>query len=69
MIHIQKQSYDGYCVGVGVEHPGIVVSADSDEELIRRFREAIPSYKRALEEFGVTEEITVVEIDEEMVKQ
>lgn len=71
-IHMQKQSYNGYCVGVGVEYPGIIVSAESDEELVRRFKDAIPSYKRALEKFGVVdkENIAVITIDSgQMVKQ
>ncbi len=55
-INIVKRSYDGYCVGVGVEYPGIVVSAESDEDLISRFQEAIPSYKRALAKYGMDEE-------------
>lgn len=69
LIHIQKQSYDGYCVGTGVEYPGIIVSAKSDEELIQRFKDAIPSYKRALKNYGVVEDdkISVISIDEEQV--
>ena len=50
-----KRSYDGYCVGVGVEYPGIIVSAESDEDLISRFQKAIPSYKRALAKYGIEE--------------
>lgn len=53
--HMVKTSYDGYYVGVGVEHPGIIVSAESEEELVRIFRDAIPSHKRALKHFGVKE--------------
>ena len=48
-----KRSYDGYCVGVGVEYPGIIVSAENDGDLIKRFQEAIPSYKRALAKYGI----------------
>ena len=55
-IHIVKRSYDRYCVGVGVEYPGIVVSAESDKDLINRFQEIIPSYKRALAKYGMDEE-------------
>ena len=65
-IHIRKRSYDGYCVGVGVEYPGIIVSAESDSELIERFKAAIPAHKQALEQFGATEtpEEVVVTIEE-----
>ena len=52
-IRIMKRSYDGYCVGVGVEYPGIIVSAKSDEDLKREFLESIPSYKRALARYGI----------------
>ena len=52
-IRMVKHSYDGYCVGVGVEYPGIIVSAKSDEELIRRFQEVVPSYKRALAKYKI----------------
>ena len=55
-LHMRKQVYDGYCVGVGIEHPGIIVSAASEDDLVHRFREAIPSYMRALSEFGVESE-------------
>ena len=63
-IHIRKRSYEGYCVGVGVEYPGIIVSAQTDDELVEKFKAAIPSYKRALEKYGVedTEEV-VISID------
>ena len=55
-IHMAKRSYDGYCVGTGVEYPGIVVSATSDEELVRLFTAAIPSHQRALKKYGIKEE-------------
>ena len=51
--HIVKRSYDGYCVGIGVEYPGIIVSAENEEDLIGRFQESIPSYKRALAKYGL----------------
>lgn len=54
-IHMLKRSYDGYCVGVGVEYPGIIVSAKSDAELVERFKAAIPAHKRALDEFKAEE--------------
>lgn len=50
---MEKHSYDGFCVGVGVEYPGIVVSATSDDELIRLFKKAIPSYERGLRKYGI----------------
>lgn len=52
-VHMEKHSYDGYCVGVGVEYPGIIVSATSDEELIRLFKKAIPSYERGLRKYDI----------------
>ena len=52
---IVKRSYGGYCVGVGVEYPGIIVSAESDDDLVSRFQEAVPSYKRALAKYGIEE--------------
>ena len=52
-IHIEKHSYNGFCVGVGVEYPGIIVSATTDKELIRLFMKAIPSYERGLREYGI----------------
>ena len=51
-IHIQKRLYDGYCVGVGVEYPNIIVGAKNDEELIRRFKESITSYERAMKKYN-----------------
>lgn len=66
---MEKRSYDGYCVGTGVEYPGIMVSAESDEELIRLFKLAIPSHEKALKKYGVSEEtnVTVIPIERKSV--
>ena len=61
--HMLKRSYDGYCVGVGIEHPGIIIryalrsvpSAENDKDLIKQFQEHIHSYKRALAKYGIKE--------------
>ena len=58
-VQILKTQYDGYCVGTGVEYPGIVVWGDSDKELIKRFKECIPSYKEALVKYGVDKKSNV----------
>ena len=63
---MKKTSYDGYCVGVGVEYPGIVVSAENDKELIRLFKAAVPVHEKALEKVGVKKkEVTVISIDKD----
>ena len=41
-LHIQKQSFEGYCVGTGVEYPGIIVHAKSDKDLTAEFLQALP---------------------------
>ena len=69
-IRMEKRSYDGYCVGTGVEYPGIIVSATSDAELVRLFKAAIPSHERALKKYGVEEKeasVTVIAVDRETV--
>lgn len=58
-VQIVKTQYDGYCVGTGVEYPGIIISADNDKELVSRFKECIPSYKRLLAKHGVDEKSNV----------
>ena len=53
--HIIKQVYDDCIVGVGVEYPGIIVSGKTDQEVITRFKEIIPSYERALKKYNIDE--------------
>ena len=70
-IRMEKRSFDGYCVGTGIEYPGIVVWGDSDEELMERFKAAIPAYEEALQKYGVenkpneTPSIEVISVDRE----
>ena len=52
-VHMEKQSFNGYCVGTGIEHPGIVVWGSNDEELLKRFRDAIPAHEEALQKYNV----------------
>lgn len=65
-VQMIQTDYDGYSVGVGVEYPGIIVSAENGEELARVFKKAIPSHKRGLKHFGVTEKrnVHIVTIEE-----
>ena len=56
---IIKTQYNGYCVGVGVEHPGIIVWGNTEEEMVARFQQTIPSYKRALKKYGISEKSNV----------
>ena len=64
-LHIRKQSYDGYYVGTGVEYPGIVISANTDEDLVKKFQKALPGHKEALKRYGKEgiEKIEVIAID------
>ena len=63
-LHISKQSFNGYCVGVGVEYPGIIVHAKSDEKLIEEFMKALPGHQKALgKRQQERKEISVIEID------
>ena len=66
-IRMEKRSYDGYCIGTGVEYPGIIVWAKSDEELLRLFKAAIPAHEEALKKYNVTPpktpKVTVIPID------
>ena len=66
-LHIRKQSFDGYCVGVGVEYPGIIVHAESDEDLRNVFLQALPGHKEALNKFKNKLEISVIEIESKSV--
>jgi len=51
-LHIQKQSYDGYCVGTCIQYPGIVMYGETDKDLIQQFKEALPIHKDALRRHG-----------------
>ena len=62
-LHIQKKSFDGYCVGQGVEYPGIIIHAKSDKELKDEFLKALPGHKEALQKVSQTTDIEVIEID------
>ena len=70
VIHMEKRSYDGYCVGIGVEYPGIIVWGENDKELLDRFKAAIPVHKKALKEHGIKQEgrkrAEVIAVDKEM---
>ena len=52
-VRMEKQSFDGYCVGTGIEYPGIVVWANNDKELRKLFKAAIPAYEEALQKYNV----------------
>ena len=43
-LHIKKRSFDGYCVGQGVEYPGIIVHAKNDAELKKEFLKVLPGH-------------------------
>lgn len=62
-LHIQKKSFEGYCVGQGVEYPGVIVHANSDEELKSEFLKVLPGHKKALEKIPQETEIEVIEVD------
>ena len=63
-LHIRKQSYKGYCVGAGVEYPGIIVSATSDEKLTNEFIKALPGHQKVLKRVSDgKKEISVIEVD------
>jgi len=56
IVHIEKTPYEGYCVGIGVEHPGIIISGTNDDELKEKFMELLPEYEEAMKERGYTDE-------------
>ena len=62
-LHIRKKSFDGYCVGQGVEYPGIIIHAKSDDELKSNFLKALPSHKEALEKIFQDKDMEVLVID------
>jgi len=63
-LHIEKRSYKGYCVGAGVEYPGIIISATSDEKLTNEFIKALPGHQKILKKrFDGKKEISVIEVD------
>lgn len=63
-LHIQKKSFNGYCVGMGVEYPGIIVEAKSDKELQQKFLKALPGHKKALQKRNTDKkEISVITIE------
>ena len=64
-LHISKKSYDGYCVGSGVEYPGIILHAKTDEELKNKFMAALPEHQKALQKFTKTKKtnITVISFE------
>ena len=62
-LHIRKKSFDGYCVGQGVEYPGVIVHAESDEELKSNFLKALPGHKKALKKISQDKDMEVLVID------
>ena len=55
----------GYYLGQGVESPGIILSASTKEELVRMFKQTLPSYQRAIKHYGITDqpkEIVTVDV-------
>ena len=64
-LHIQKKSYDGYCVGTCVEYPEIIFHAKTNTELIKKIKSAIPVYMDAVQQCGKSKapEIEVIEFD------
>ena len=63
-LHISKKSFDGYCVGQGVEYPGVIVHAESDEELKSNFLKALPIHKKALEKISQDKDMEVLVIEQ-----
>lgn len=61
-LHIKKKTFDGYCVGQGVEYPGIIIHAKNDEELKSNFLKALPIHKRALEKISQDENIEILTV-------
>ena len=50
-VHIEKHSYDGYCVGIGIEYPEIVVSGKTDKDLQNKFLKLLPAHLEMLAKF------------------
>ena len=63
-LHIRKKSFDGYCVGQGVEYPGIIVHAESNDELKSNFLKALPTHKEALAKISQDKDMEVLVIEE-----
>jgi len=62
-LHIRKRSFEGYCVGQGVEYPGVIVHAKTDEELKSNFLKALPIHKVALAKISQDKDMEVLVID------
>lgn len=62
-LHIKKKSFDGYCVGQGVEYPGIIIHAESDAKLKSNFLKALPIHKKALKKISQDIDMEVLVID------
>ena len=58
-IHVQKQSYEGYCVGTCIEYPDIVMYAETDEDLKIQFKEALPIHIAALKRHKIDDKSQV----------
>ena len=59
-LHIVKQQFDGYSVASGVEYPGIIVHAKTDQGLVDKFLKALPGHKEILEKYNASPEISVI---------
>ena len=46
--HMYIRFYDDYCVGAGIEYPGIMVRADNEKDLTAQFQKLIPAFKKNL---------------------
>ena len=63
-LHIKKQSYNGYCIGTGVEYPGIIVHGKTNKELQEKFGKALDGHIKALYKYSTVEEnIEVLEVE------
>ena len=50
---------DGGYVGVGVEYPGIIISAKTITQLKKDFKNCLPGYKKACKKYKCRKELIV----------
>ena len=63
--HVKITRFDDYCLGEGIEYPGLIIHAKNSGDIIKQFIKALPGHKDILKKYNAKENITVFEVDYE----
>ena len=54
MTHIVIEKNSDHYLGSGVEYPGIIVWGHTEDEVIQKFKESIPTHLKMRKKYGIT---------------